>query len=430
MTESVRKKSLMRFKSLKGIHDILPPNIYIWQHIESIATEIFRSYGYKEIRLPVIESTEVFTRSIGETSDIVEKEMYTFLDSGNRSITLRPEGTASFVRAYVEHHLYNEPPPQKYYYMGPMFRYERPQAGRYRQFYQIGAEALGIDDPKIDAEAISMLAEILKGIGLEGLRFEITSIGCKDCRPLFRTVLKDFLKDRIEDFCADCKRRYEANPLRILDCKVTSCIEMRKGSPHAVEFLCDACKEHFERLKHYLSLLGISYAVNPELVRGLDYYTKTAFEITTKLLGSQNAVAAGGRYDGLVEEFGGPPTPGLGFAIGMERVVSLLKGELRKEDVPDLVICSIGQQASEKGLLLAQGLRSKNLLVEINYEGYSLRSQMRKADRTGARYVIVIGEDELKTGTIELKDMRSGGKNKISLDAEAIIGEILKGKAG
>lgn len=428
MTESVRKKSLMRFKSLKGIHDILPPDIFIWQHIESVATGIFRNHGYKEIRLPVIEPTEVFTRSIGETSDIVEKEMYTFLDKGKRSITLRPEGTAPFVRAYIEHHLYNEPPPQKYYYMGPMFRYERPQAGRYRQFYQIGAEAMGIDDPKIDAETISMLAEILKGIGIEGLRFEVTSIGCRDCRPQFRTALKDFLKDRIEGFCADCKRRYEANPMRILDCKVPECIEKRRGSPHTIEFLCDRCREHFERLKHYLSLLDISYTVNPELVRGLDYYTKTAFEITTEFLGSQNAVAAGGRYDSLVEEFGGPPMHGFGFAIGMERVVSLLKDTLKREDVPDLAICFIGRGASEKSLLFAQGLRSKGLWVEINYEGHSLRSQMRKTDRIGARYVIVIGEDELRTGSIELKDMRSGEKTKTPLEIEAIAEKILRGK--
>lgn len=410
----------MRFKSLKGIHDILPPDTSIWQYIESIAIRTFHNYGYREIRLPIMELTDVFVRSIGETSDIVEKEMYTFTDKGDRSVTLRPEGTASFVRAYVENHLYNEPAPQRYYYMGPMFRYERPQAGRYRQFHQIGAEAMGIDDPKIDAEIIAMLSEILNGIGLDGLRFEVTSIGCNECRPKFREALRNFLRDRIDEFCPDCKRRYELNPLRILDCKVPQCIEKRKGSPHAIEFLCDRCREDFERLRHYLNILDIPYIINPELVRGLDYYTKTAFEITTEFLGSQNAVAGGGRYDGLVEEFGGPPTPGLGFAIGIERIVSLLKKKFKDEKAPDLAICFIGEKASEEALILTQSLRSKGLWAENNYEGSSLRSQMRRADRIGARHVIIIGEDELKTGSVELKDMRSGERIRLSLDVDEI----------
>jgi histidyl-tRNA synthetase len=418
----------MRFKSLKGIHDILPPDIHIWQHIEGTARDVFRSYGYREIRLPVIESTDLFIRSIGETSDIVEKEMYTFLDKGGRSVTLRPEGTASFVRAYIEHHLYNEPPPQRYYYMGPMFRYERPQAGRYRQFYQIGAEAMGVDDPRMDAELISLLSEILRTVGLEGLRFEITSIGCKVCRPAFREALKGFLSDKIGGFCADCQRRYDKNPLRILDCKVPQCIEMRKGSPHTIEFLCNGCREHFERLRSYLDLLHIPYTVNPELVRGLDYYTRTAFEVTTDLLGSQNAVAAGGRYDALVEEFGGPSTPGLGFAIGMERIVSLLKDGFKVAEVPELVICFVGDEAAERAFLLAQELRLKGLWVETGYGDASLKSQMRRANRLGARYTIVIGEDELRSGSVDLKDMGSGEKTTVSLDAEAIAGELRKGR--
>jgi len=418
----------MRFKSLKGIHDVLPPDIHIWQHIESISRDVFRSYGYKEIRLPIIEPTELFIRSIGETSDIVEKEMYTFIDKGGRSVTLRPEGTASFVRAYIQHHLYNEPAPQKYYYTGPMFRYERPQAGRYRQFYQIGAEAMGVDDSRIDAETISMVSEILNRIGLGGLRYEITSIGCRRCRPAFRSALRDFLSDKIEDFCADCKRRYNANPLRILDCKVPVCIERREGSPHAIDFLCEGCREHFEGLKKHLSILNIPYTINPELVRGLDYYTRTAFEITTDRLGSQGAVAAGGRYDGLVEEFGGPPTPGLGFAMGVERVVSLLRDRLKLTGPPDLFICFIGDDASERAFLLAHTLRSRGLWIETGYGDASLRSQMRRADRLGARYVIVIGEDELKTGDAELKDMGSGQRRRIPLDADAIRDELMRGR--
>jgi len=416
----------MRFKSLKGIHDILPPDIHIWQYIEAIARDVFRSYGYREIRLPVIESTELFIRSIGETSDIVEKEMYTFLDKGGRSVTLRPEGTASFVRAYIEHHLYNEPIPQRYYYMGPMFRYERPQAGRYRQFYQIGAEAMGVGDPRIDAETISLLSEILKGIGLKGLRFEITSIGCRVCRPAFRKALMEFLSDRIRGFCGDCQRRYDKNPLRILDCKVPQCMDNRKGSPYPVEFLCDGCREHFEGLKGYLDLLHIPYEVNPELVRGLDYYTRTAFEVTTEQLGSQNAVAAGGRYDALVEEFGGPSTPGLGFAIGMERVVSLLRDGFGLLEVPELVICFIGQEAGERAFLLMHQLRSKGFWVETGYGEASLKSQMRRANRLGARFTIVIGEDELRAGSVELKDMGLGEKATIPLDVEAIAEELKK----
>jgi len=410
----------MRFKSLKGIHDILPPDTSIWQHLESVAARVFYNYGYGEIRLPIMESTDVFVRSIGETSDIVEKEMYTFTDKGNRSVTLRPEGTASFVRSYVENHLYNEPPPQRYYYIGAMFRYERPQAGRYRQFYQIGAEAMGVDDPRIDAEAIAMLAEILNGVGLGGLRFEVTSIGCNECRPGFKKALIEFIRERIDGFCPDCKRRYILNPLRILDCKVPQCVEGRKGSPHPIGFLCEKCKGHFERLKHYLAILNIPYTINPELVRGLDYYTKTAFEVKAGSLGSQNAVAGGGRYDGLVEEFGGPPTPGFGFAIGMERVISLLKGGFEYKKSPPLVICFKGEEASEMALSLAQSLRSMGLWVENSYEGSSLKSQMRRADRLGARYVLVIGEDELKSGVAELKDMGSGERINVSLDAGEI----------
>lgn len=418
----------MRFKSLKGIQDILPPEISIWQNVEAISRDIFKIYGYQEIRFPIIEATDIFTRSIGETTDIVEKEMYTFMDKGGRSVSLRPEGTAPFVRAYVEHHLYNEPPPQKYYYMGPMFRYERPQAFRYRQFYQIGAEALGVDDPKLDAEVISMLATILKNIGLKRLNLEITSIGCKNCRPQYKTALKKYLHDKISHFCKDCQRRYNINPLRILDCKVASCINERQGSPAVIDFLCTQCREHFDKVRYHLELLNVPYTVNPSLVRGLDYYTKTAFEVTSKSLGSQNAVAAGGRYDGLVDEFGGPPTPGIGFAIGMERVIPLIKDSMTKHKGPDLFFCSLGREASEKSLVLAEQLRAKGLWVEINYDDSSLRSQMRKANRLGAKNVIVIGEDELRTGKVAVKDMNTGKETKTVLEIRALLRIILKEK--
>jgi histidyl-tRNA synthetase len=415
----------MRFKSLKGIQDILPPEIYIWQYIEHVSREVFKKYGYQEIRLPIIESTDVFTRSIGETTDIVEKEMYTFLDKGNRSITLRPEGTAPFVRTYVEHHLYNEPSPQKYYYMGPMFRYERPQAFRYRQFYQIGVEALGTEDPKLDAEVISMLTTILKKIGLREFNIEITSIGCQGCRPDYRKALKKNLQNRLNLFCEDCQRRFEFNPLRILDCKVSSCIEVRKDSPAIINFLCDNCKQHLEEVRRYLELLSIPYIINPDLVRGLDYYTRTAFEVTSESLGSQKAVAAGGRYDRLVNEFGGPPTPGIGFAIGIERIIPLIKKSMVEKECPDLFFCSLGKEASKKSFILTEQLRGRGLWVEMSYDEPSLRSQMRKADRIGAKNVIVLGEDELKKRKVIIKDMRNKKETKVTLESEEILKAVI-----
>lgn len=411
----------MKYKTLKGLQDILPPHVSIWQHIEKTAADIFKTYGYKEIRIPIMESTEVFIRSIGETSDIVEKEMYTFVDKGGRSVTLRPEGTAPFVRAYVEHHLYKNPAPQKFYYMGPMFRYERPQAFRYRQFYQIGVEAMGIDDPKLDAEMISMLSRILVSVGLEGLNFEVTSIGDKNCRTDYRSALKAFLDGRIDRFCSDCKRRYDVNPLRILDCKVPSCIELRQGAPPVLDHLCHDCREHFHHLKKYLDMLGVPYTVNPNLVRGLDYYTRTAFEVSSQSLGSQKAVAAGGRYDSMVDEFGGPATPGIGFAIGMERIIPLVKDSIKSDEGPDLIFCPLGNEAAEEALVLSEQLRAQGLRVEMNHERASIRSQMRKANRVGAKNVVVLGEEELKTGEITVKDMTDGKDMKIYLQADAIL---------
>ncbi len=421
MINHAKKKLRMKFKTLKGVHDIFPPEISIWQHIEEVSREIFKTYCFEEIRLPVIEATDIFTRSIGETTDIVEKEMYTFLDKGGRSVTLRPEGTAPFVRAYVEHSLHNEPSPQKYYYMGPMFRYERPQAGRQRQFYQIGAEAMGTDDPRLDAEIISMLSLILTGIGLKNLSIEVTSIGCRKCRPTFRTALMNHLESRLDGFCKDCKRRFQKNPLRILDCKVKACISKREGSPSVLDHLCDECKEHFDKLRYNMELLDVSYVANPNLVRGLDYYTKTAFEVTSKSLGSQNSVAAGGRYDSLVKEFGGPSSPGIGFAIGMERIIHLLKDSFSRDMGPDIFICTLSPEASEKALVIARHLRAGGLRVEVNYDGSSLKSQMRKANRVNAKKVIIIGEDELTKGKVDLKYMSTGKVINVPLDPELIL---------
>jgi len=415
----------MKYKTLKGLQDIFPPEISAWHHIEDRARTIFKHYGYREIRLPIMESTDLFIRSIGETSDIVEKEMYTFQDKGNRSVTLRPEGTASFVRAYVEHHLHNDPPPQKFYYMGPMFRYERPQAFRYRQFYQIGAEAMGVEDPALDAEIISMLSHILGSIGLEGLNFEITSIGCKQCRPAYKDALKKFLGNKLNAFCSDCRRRYDANPLRILDCKVPSCREARTGAPPVLDYLCPECAAHFNTLKEHLDLLKVPHRVNPGLVRGLDYYTKTAFEVSSENLGSQSAVAAGGRYDGMVKEFGGPPTPGIGFAMGMERIVPLIKDAADFSEGPELLICPLGDRAVARGLEIAEQLRRDGLRVEVNFESASLRSQMRKANRINAKRVVVIGDDELNRNEVTMKSMIDKEETTVRLEAGALTDALL-----
>jgi histidyl-tRNA synthetase len=411
----------MKLKSLKGVQDILPPETSLWQHIEDTAREIFKKYGYREIRLPILEATEVFIRSIGETTDIVEKEMYTFRDKGNRSVTLRPEGTAPFVRAYIQHHLYNEPSPQKYFYMGPMYRYERPQAFRYRQFYQIGAEALGTEDPKLDSEVIIVLMKILKKAGLSELNTELTSIGCKDCRPDYRKALQKAFKINLDAFCEDCQRRFDINPLRILDCKVPSCIEYRKQAPAILDFLCGTCKQHLEAVMYHLKLLAIPYTINSTLVRGLDYYTRTTFEITSESLGSQKAVAAGGRYDRLVKEFGGPPTPGIGFAIGMERIIPLIKESAVTTEHPDVFFCTVGKEASEKGFILGEQLRERGLSVALNYEEASLKSQMRKADRMNVRNVIVIGDDELRQGKAVIRNMHEKRETRIALETEDIV---------
>ncbi|MBI5102461.1 MAG: histidine--tRNA ligase [Nitrospirae bacterium] len=394
------------------MRDVLPPDIYIWQKLEKTAFEVLSRYGFREMRTPVVESTALFSRGIGEATDIVEKEMYTFEDKGGRSLTLRPEGTASAVRCYVENQLYNLPSPQKYYYWGPMFRYERPQAGRYRQFYQLGVEAFGSDSPALDAELLSMLRHFLLKSGLEGLNFQINSIGCRACRPDFIKALLEYLGAGLEGLCADCRRRYSANPLRILDCKASGCQELRKGAPRVTDHLCDGCHDHFDKFQHYLKLLDVPFSLNHEMVRGLDYYTRTTFEVTSENLGAQNAVTAGGRYDGLVREFGGPDTPAFGFAVGMERLVELLR-QAPGQDVPrpGIFIAVIGERAHSEALLTAEVLRADGSWVEVGEHTASLKNQLRKADRLSAEYVFIIGDEELDAGSIKwkrLSDSASG----------------------
>jgi histidyl-tRNA synthetase len=395
------------------MHDLLPPDIFLWQKVEEAAREVFRVYGYQEIRPPIMEATAVFSRSIGETSDIVEKEMYTFQDKGQRSVTLRPEGTAPIVRCYVEKNLHNLAAPQKFYYCGPMFRYERPQKGRQRQFYQIGAEAFGEKGARMDAEVISVLGTLLERVGMEDLRFKINSIGCQECRPAYRDALTGFLSSRIGDLCDDCKRRYNRNPLRILDCKARGCIELRKDAPLVSDYLCSECGTHFDELKETLDILDINYEVDLRMVRGLDYYTRTTFEVTSERLGAQDAVAAGGRYDRLVEEFGGRSTPAVGFAIGMERLISLIKNNEKYSPSPEIYIAAHGQDASREALLLARSLRNEGFWVELAYAESSLRNQMKRADKSGASFALIIGEDELNSGTVSWKNMKDGSDGHV-----------------
>ncbi len=402
----------MRVKAVKGVQDLLPPETDIWRFLEDHARATFELFGFREVRTPLIERTEVFSRGIGETTDIVEKEMYTFPDKAGRSITLRPEGTASVVRAYVEHHLDQKNPVTKLYYTGPMFRYERPQAGRYRQFHQIGVEAFGSDDPRIDAEIIQMLGNFLESVGLKDVEIQINSIGCADCRPEYREAVHDFLAPKIEGFCADCRRRLETNPLRILDCKVPSCIEKRRGVPSILQHLDDDCREHFDRLLDFLKALNVSHTVNPNLVRGLDYYTRTTFEAVARGLGAQNAVAAGGRYDDLVKTFGGPPTPAIGFAMGIERLALLCGDAVPRTPGPQAAVVALGAAAEKEGLLLASAFRSSGARAELTYGG-SLKSQMRRADKTGARFVVIIGDDELARGAGQVKDLDSGEQTDV-----------------
>ena len=408
--------SSLQYKALKGMQDILPPEIYLWQKVESVAREVFSSYGFREIRLPVVESTSVFTRSIGENTDIVEKEMYTFTDKGDRSVSLRPEGTASVVRCYVEKNLHTLPSPQKFCYSGPMFRYERPQSGRFRQFYQIGVEAFGDPNPRMAAEVIAMLRQCLQKLGLKEIIFNVNSIGCPECRPVYREKLIDFFAGGLDRLCPDCNRRYHTNPLRILDCKVDRCVEMRKGAPRVTDYLCNGCTEHFNKLLSLLDLLGVSYLVNPDMVRGLDYYTRTTFEVTSTNLGAQNAVAAGGRYDRLVREFGGPETPAIGFAIGMERIIELLKNSAVHDfPVPDVFVAAIGERAAKESLVIADKLRVKGFWIELGDAENSLKSQMRRADRLAARYVFIIGDEELDSGKLKWKKLSDSSQGEISM---------------
>ena len=412
----------MEIKAIRGFNDVLPDEIGKWQFVESMTRDVFEGFGFSEIRTPVIERTELFSRSIGEATDIVEKEMYTFMDKGGTSLTLRPEATASMARAYLEHQFYSFDPVAKLYCIGPMFRYERPQKGRYRQFYQIDAEVFGVENPMVDAEVILMLLHFLRRVGMEKLELQINSLGDPACRPRYREELKKFLSERSFQLCEDCQRRLHTNPLRILDCKVEGCREAVAHAPQVVDFLCPECQDHFDRVKGYLGMAGLDYIVNSKMVRGLDYYTRTAFEVVSYQLGSQNAVTGGGRYDGLFREIGGLDIPGIGFAIGVERLISLLPKEREFVRFPHLFIAALDKEAYQEAYRLANQLHLQGFRAELDYEGKSLKSQMRRADKLKAPYVIILGGEESKRGRAVLRNMKD--KSQEELPMEGLINEI------
>ncbi|HUH65969.1 MAG TPA: histidine--tRNA ligase [Syntrophales bacterium] len=416
--------------AVRGFKDILPRESGKWQFIEECAREILANFGFREIRVPILEKTELFRRSIGESTDIVEKEMYTFVDRGDECLTLRPEATASVMRAYLEHSLYAQDAVVRLFTIGPMFRRERPQKGRLRQFHQINAELLGLDEPRADAEVILMLMQFLTRVGVEGLHLEINSLGCKTCRPAFRDALKVFLAGREAELCADCQRRLAINPLRVFDCKTESCKEVISHAPRILDFLCPDCKDHFANVKHSLDIFKIGYKVNPKMVRGLDYYAKTTFEVVTEHLGAQNAVAGGGRYDGLVKDLGGPDVPGIGFAVGMERLISLSNLDDDKFlSAPEVFIAAIGERAQNLAFSVCNHLRMAGIQAEMDYAGRSLKSQMKRADKLSSLRVLILGDREIEEGRAQLRDMRGGTQETIVLDnnVEQTIAKIVRG---
>ncbi|MFZ5755211.1 MAG: histidine--tRNA ligase [Bacillota bacterium] len=403
----------------RGTNDILPSEAGKWHYLEELLRLVSKQYGYQEIRTPVFEHTELFQRGVGETTDIVEKEMYTFTDRGERSLTLRPEGTAPTVRAFLEHKMYANPQPTKLYYIGPMFRYDRPQAGRYRQFHQYGVEVFGSNDPSVDAEVIAMAMDIYERLGLTGLTVELNSVGCPVCRPRHREELQKFLEKNKAKLCPTCQGRYEKNPMRILDCKNPGCQELTQGAPTTSETLCKDCSTHLEKVQSYLQALGVPYVLNPRLVRGLDYYTGTAFEITAQGIGAQSSIGGGGRYNGLISQCGGPDTPGIGFALGMERILLTLEQQgliLPTKEMIHVFIAALGKEAQTKAFTLAQSLRQKGVIVERDYLGRSLKAQLKAADRLEAVLTVILGDEEIKKNTGIVRKMANSEQVEIPLD--------------
>lgn len=407
-------------KAARGTQDVLPGQSYQWQALERIIRETAALYGFKEIRTPVFEHTELFLRSVGETTDVVQKEMYTFEDKGGRSITLRPEGTAGAARAMLEHALYNEGLPVKVYYNTSCYRYEKPQAGRLREFHQFGCEVFGAASPAADAEIICLVQNLMERLTVRGLSLELNSIGCPTCRARYHEALREYFSAHASALCSTCLERLERNPMRILDCKSPVCAEIAAGAPVMLDYLCEECAGHFEKVKAHLSAAGVAFSINPKIVRGLDYYTRTVFEFVSTEIGAQGTVCGGGRYDGLIGELGGPATPSLGFGLGMERLLLLLEKQSIALPAPppcELYIASLGEAAQLAAFALVQKVRAEGFSAECDTVGRSLKAQMKYADKIGARFSLVLGEDELAQGRARLKNMQTGEQPEVALDA-------------
>ena len=405
-------------KAIKGTNDVLPGESYKNQYIESTCLSVAEKYGYKEMRTPVFEHTELFQRGVGDTTDVVQKEMYTFDDKGGRSITLRPEGTAGAARAFLENGLSNEALPQKICYLTSCYRYEKPQAGRLREFHQFGIECFGATSPLADAEMISLAKQVFDELEVKDLHLELNSIGCPTCRAEYHKALKEYFESRKDELCDTCRDRLDRNPMRILDCKSPVCHEIAQGAPVVLDYLCDECREHFDTVKKYLDAMNIEYVVNPQIVRGLDYYTKTVFEFVSDSIGAQGTVCGGGRYDGLIQELGGQPTPSLGFGMGLERLKLVMDAQncpYPDEEKPDLFIVAMGEKAVLKAVEIAKDMRDEGFSVLYDLNGRSLRAQMKYADKLGAKFNVVIGDNEVDNGTAKLKNMATGDTKDINL---------------
>ncbi|MTI47778.1 MAG: histidine--tRNA ligase [Firmicutes bacterium] len=402
----------------KGTKDVLPSDSYKWQYLEGLFRDICKSFGYKELRTPTFEHTELFERGVGETTDVVQKEMYTFEDKKGRSITLKAEGTAPAARAFIENKLYAEAQPTKIFYITPVFRYERPQKGRLREHHQFGIEVFGSNDAAVDAEVMSIVATLYKKLGLNEVELHINSIGCPECRKKYNETLMNYLSTKIDNLCKTCQSRYDKNPMRILDCKVESCQEEIKDAPLILDHICDECKVHFEKVQDYLSSLNIEFTVDHKIVRGLDYYTKTAFEFVSSGIGAQDTVCGGGRYDGLIESIGGPSTPGIGFGMGIERLMLYLETnniEIPNSDEVDVFIVTIGERAEKEAFKILYNLRNNGVSADKDYLGRSMKAQFKYSNKINSTYTIVIGDEEIEKDVVTLKNMKTGDQNEIKL---------------
>ena len=428
ITEKGGNKVAEQIKAIRGTRDIVPDEIYKWQHVESTARSIFERFGFREIRTPIFERTELFVKGSGEVTDIVQREMYTFNDKGGRSLTLRPEGTPPIVRSYLENNLFAELPVSKLYYIAPMFRYERPQAGRYRQHLQLGAEIIGTANPAADVELMSMYLHFISELNIKNVILHLNSVGCEECRPGYIRALRAFASENLDSLCEICKDRLNRNPLRMLDDKREQCQAVFAEGPKILDYLCDNCCKHFDSVTGFLDKLELSYQINPVLVRGFDYYTRTVFEVTAEGLGAQDAIAGGGRYDDLVEQLGGKPTPALGFGSGVGRIILTMEAQnARFPDPPgiEVYLASVGDKGVSRILEISYLLRRKGISAEVGLESRSLRSQMRTANKLGAKYVIMIGDDELDKGVVTLKDMLDGRQETIDIQ---MVGSTIEDK--